>query len=194
MATKGREPRVCVGEIVGVHGVRGLVRLRAFTADPQSVIAYGAPWDEAGGRQFRIALTGTVKGMFLARIDGIADRTAAEALSGTRLYVDRAALPEPEPEEFYHADLIGLSVERIDGARFGRVSAVHDFGAGDVLEIRGVDGGSVFLPFTRAVVPAVDVKGGRIVVDPPDEVEVKGDVSDAEASVEVAAEEVEGER
>jgi 16S rRNA processing protein RimM len=109
-------------------------------------------------------------------VDGIATREQAQALAGVRLFVDRSALPETEDEdEFYHADLIGLRAETADGTPFGTVLALYDFGAGDVLEIRMPDGQTELLPFTRAVVPVVDVKGGRLVVEPPDVVEVKPD-------------------
>ncbi|HET8726546.1 MAG TPA: ribosome maturation factor RimM [Alphaproteobacteria bacterium] len=167
MAETGKAARVCVGAITGAHGVRGLVKVKPFTQDPAAIGAYGAVTDEAGGRRFGLELLSLAKGQWLARIEGVADRNAAEALRGTRLYVAREALPEPEEDEFYYADLIGLRVELPDGAPFGRVRAVHDFGAGDVVEIAGADGGAIHVPFTRAAVPVIDVPGGRIVVDPP---------------------------
>jgi len=159
--------RVCVGLITGAHGVRGLVKVKPFTDDPAAVAAYGPLTDQSGRRRFALELLSFGKGQWLARVDGVSDRTAAEALRGTRLYVDRQALPEPDEDEFYHADLIGLRAELTDGATLGRVRAVHDFGAGDVVEIDRPGGGSVMVPFTRAVVPIVDIAGGRIVVDPP---------------------------
>ncbi|HYD31035.1 MAG TPA: ribosome maturation factor RimM [Azospirillaceae bacterium] len=170
--------KICVGQIVGVHGVRGLVKLISFTENPAAVVAYGPLSDEAGKRFFKVELMSTVKDHWLARIDGVADRTAAEALKGVRLHVDRSALPEPEEEEFYHADLLGLRAELVDGTALGTVLSVHDFGAGDVLELTLAPGfkdaagkgrsGVTAIPFTRAVVPVVDVKGGRIVVDLPE--------------------------
>jgi len=163
--------RVCVGEIVGVHGVRGLVKLRSFTEDPGAVTAYGPVSDE-GGRRLVVHLQSAAKDGWLARVEGIADRTAAEALRGTKLYVDRAVLPEPDEGEFYHTDLIGLRAERADGGgAMGTVTAVHDFGAGTLLELRAADGVTVTVPFTLAAVPVVDIAGGRLVVDPPVEVE-----------------------
>lgn len=166
--------RVCVGQFVGVHGVRGQVKLRSFTGDPEAVASYGPLSDEEGRRSFRVSLTGTAKDNFLARVEGVATREAAEALTGLRLYVDRAALPDTEDEdEFYHADLIGLRAELADGTLLGTVNAVFDFGAGDMLEIRTPTGTLDPLPFTRACVPQVDVKGGRLVVSPPDAVEAK---------------------
>lgn len=158
--------RVCVGMIAGPHGVRGLVRVRPFTQDPQGVVAYGEPTDATGTRSFSIVLKVWQKDHWLAAVEGVDDRTRAEAMRGTRLYVDRADLPEPEEEEYYHADLIGLPVDLQDGTRLGVVTALYDFGAGDVMEV-GTGRGPVVLPFTREAVPVVDVAGGRIVAAPP---------------------------
>ncbi|HEY8350949.1 MAG TPA: ribosome maturation factor RimM, partial [Sphingomonadales bacterium] len=108
--------RVCVGLITGAHGVRGLVKVKPFTDDPAAVAAYGPLTDQSGRRRFALELLSFGKGQWLARVDGVSDRTAAEALRGTRLYVDRQALPEPDEDEFYHADLIGLRAELTDGA------------------------------------------------------------------------------
>ncbi len=174
--------KVCVGQFTGAHGVRGMVKLRSFTADPAAVASYGPLSDEAGRRSFRVALAGAAKDAFLARVEGVTTREEAQALAGLNLFVDRDALPEPEDEEeFYHADLIGLRAERADGTAFGTVAAIHDFGAGDVLEIR-TDRGVEALPFTRACVPVVDVKGGRVVVDPPAVIEARPEESDGEES------------
>jgi 16S rRNA processing protein RimM len=164
--------RVLVGAIAAAHGVRGLVRVKSFTADPKSVASYGELSDERGLRHFRLTLQGQAKDGVIARIDGIDDRDAAEALKGTRLFVDREALPAlTEEDEFYQTDLVGLRVEACDGKTLGRVKAVLNFGAGDLLEIEG-EGVSLMLPFTRQVVPLVDLPGGRLVADPPAEVEV----------------------
>lgn len=179
MSVAASEPRVCVGKVVAAHGVRGQVKLKSFTQEPADVAAYGPLFDEAGARRFKVALSGVPKdGVFVARLDGVDDRNAAEALKGAKLYALRAALPEPAEEEFYYADLIGLRAETDDGELFGTVTAVHDFGAGDVLELRKADGRTAHLPFSRLAVPLVDVKGGRIVVRPPDEIEVRGDELD----------------
>jgi 16S rRNA processing protein RimM len=163
---------VCIGQIVGAQGIQGAVRVKSFTEDPLAVAAYG-PVADAAGRRFRLKVASQSKGVVICRIDGVADRNAAEALAGTRLYVARDALPEPEEEEFYHADLIGLRVELEDGTVLGRVRAIFDFGAGDVLELVGSDGASRFLPFTRANVPLVEVTAGRLVARPPQEVEAR---------------------
>ncbi|MBX6369503.1 MAG: ribosome maturation factor RimM [Rhodospirillales bacterium] len=163
------DARVLVGVIVGAHGVRGAVRIKPFTAEPAAIAAYGPLEDETGTRRFEIRLVGEGKGVVIATLKGIGDRNAAEALKGLRLYVARAALPPPGEEEFYHADLIGLAAVRRDGTLLGRVCAVHDFGAGDSLELALADGGTLLVPFTKAVVPEIDVAGGKLVVEPPEE-------------------------
>lgn len=162
-----------MGEVVGAHGVKGLVRVRSFTAEPEAIAAYGALRDERG-RRLVLEAIGRAKGAVLVRIEGVVDRTQAEALKGTRLYVDRAALPAiEEAETYYHADLIGLRAETAEGRALGRVTAVHDFGAGDVLEIEQAPaagrgpGESLMVPFTRETVPQVDLPAGRVVVLPP---------------------------
>lgn len=160
--------RVCVAQIIGAHGVHGRVRLKSFTADPEAVFTYAPLTDEAGTRVFKVKMTGMGKDHFLATVEGLKDKTQADALKGTRLFVDRSALPEPEDEEeFYHADLLGLPTATVAGQDFGTIKAIHDFGAGDMLEILHVSGKTVFIPFTKAVVPVVDVRTPRILVDPP---------------------------
>lgn len=165
------DQKLCVGVIVGAHGVRGDVRIKSFTAEPGGLTAYGPLSDSAGRRRFRVSILGEARGALRARIDGVDDRDAAEALAGVELYVDREALPEPEEEEYYHSDLIGLRAELEDGTPFGSVRALHDFGAGDVIEIALASGGTAVLPFTREAVPVVDPAAGRIVVRPPEEIE-----------------------
>lgn len=166
-ALKARdEARVCLGQIVAPHGVRGQVKIKTFTSDPANLVAYGATTDEGGGRRFEITLAGRTKGGVIARLAGIEDRDAAAALKGTRLYVARAALPDPDPDEYYHADLIGLAVELDDGRVLGRVKAVQDLGAGDLLEVALPGGGTVMAPFTKEVVPVVDLEAGRLVLRP----------------------------
>ena len=160
--------RVCLGAVTGAHGVRGLVKVKPFTENPDDVAAYGPVEDEPGGRRFELAVTGRHKDGVIVRVDGVADRDAAEALRGTRFYVARSILPEPSDGEYYHADLIGLAVVATDGRQLGRVTAMHDFGAGDLIEYVGTDGQSRMLPFTEAAVPEVDLAGGRLVVDPPE--------------------------
>jgi len=147
--------------------LRGEVRLWAFTAEPMAIRDYGSLAAE-DGRRFIIDSLRPGKGFLVARFAGIGDRTAAETLTNIDLYVPRDRLPAPEADEFYHSDLIGLAAVTPDGRRLGTVIAVHDFGAGDLLEIRPQDGPTLMVPFTAADVPVVDVAGGRLVVDPPD--------------------------
>ena len=166
--------RILVGEIGRPHGVRGLVKLRSFTADPDAIASYGPLTDEAGTR--RIALTVLAEG--LGRIEGVADRDAAARLTGTRLYVERDRLPPAEDDEFYLADLVGLAAATEAGQSLGTVRAVEDHGAGAFLVLDGPP--ERMLPFTRAVVPVVDIAGGRLVVVLPEEVVVQPQPGDAE--------------
>lgn len=163
------EQRVCVGVIAGAHGVRGAVRIKSFTAREEDIAAYGAVTDRAGNRSWTLRLGGgRTRGQLIARIDGVEDREAAEALKGVRLYVPRAALPETDEEEFYYVDLIGLAADLVDGGTLGRVIGVHEFPAGDVLEVQMAGGQTVLVPFTKEIVPVVDPEAGRVVIDPPD--------------------------
>lgn len=159
---------VCVGALAGAFGVAGEVRLKSFCAEPEAIASYGPLFTEDGGRSFTLRLTRPVKGGFAARLSGVATREEAEALAGTRLHAPRARLPRLPDDEFYHADLIGLPVHDTGGAHLGEVVAVHDHGAGDLLEVRPAAGkATVLLPFTRAAVPTVDLAARRIVADPP---------------------------
>lgn len=159
--------KVCLGVIAGAHGVRGEVRIESFTADPAAIAAYGPLSDEGGERRLALELVGESRGQLIARIAGIADRDAAAALKGLRLYVERARLPAPGADEYYHGDLLGLAVEDRDGGPLGVVKGLHEFGAGSVIEIERPSGARIMLPFTRAVVPVIDLAAGRIAVDPP---------------------------
>ena len=163
-AGESRAKTVCLGRIVGAHGVRGIVRVQSYAANPDDLTAYGALSDASGARRFAVSVTGHVKGLLLARIEGVDDRNAAEALRGTDLHIARAALPPTEGEEFYHVDLLGLRAENADGDALGRVSAIHDHGAGPIVEIQPPDGPSTLVPFTREHVPAIDIEAGRMVV------------------------------
>ncbi len=162
--------RVCVARIGAAHGARGEVKLWPFTTRPENVGAYG-PLQTADGTQvFEIEALRPARDYLVARLKGITDRTAAEQLRNTDLYVLRERLPAPEPDEFYHADLIALRAEDRAGRAIGVVVAVHNFGAGDILEIApGAGGDTVMLPFSTAAVPIVDIANGRIVVEPLDE-------------------------
>jgi 16S rRNA processing protein RimM len=160
--------RVLMGTIAGAHGVKGEVRVRSFAAEPRAIACYGPLEDKAGKRRFALTVTGGFEDRLIAAIEGVTTRDAAERLKGTELYVARDALPAAPADEFYHADLVGLEVRLKDGGRFGRVSAVHEFGAGDSLEIARAEGGEVLVPFTRRAVPEVNVAAGYLVLDPPE--------------------------
>lgn len=161
--------RVCVAAVAGSFGVRGEVRLKSFTADPEAMARYGAVETEDASASYDIKLTRPVKGGFAARLSGIGTKEQADALKGTRLYVARDKLPDPDEDEFYHADLIGLAVHDTGGALVGHVKAVLNHGASDLLELRLPDGPkTVLLPFTKAIVPTVDLKAGRLVADVPE--------------------------
>ncbi len=163
------EDKLCVGVFVGAHGVRGDLRVKSFTDDPEDLVSYGPLTDAGGTREFKLRILGSARGMMRAHMDGVEDRNAAEALAGVELYAARDRLPEPEGGEFYYADLVGLRAERPDGSLYGTVRALHDFGAGDVIEIALAEGGVVVLPFTEAVTPEIDLDAGRMVIVPPRE-------------------------
>lgn len=160
---------VCLGVVGAPHGVRGAVRIKTFTDEPAAIAGYGALEDESGERQFTLRVVGTAKGdgVVIAELAGIADRDRAEVLRGLRLYLPRASLPPTAEDEFYHADLVGLAAVLEDGSAVGKIVAVHDFGAGDVLEIARERGQPIVVPFTRAAVPVVDLAARRVVLDPP---------------------------
>ena len=160
--------RILVGEFGRPHGVKGLVHLRSFTADPAAIATYGPLSDEGGARTF--AITWLSEG--LVRVDGVADRDAAARLTNTRLYVDRDALPAPEEDEFYLADLVGVTAVDASGAPLGRVASVDDYGAGPFLTLHDGAGKEMLIPFTRACVPVVDLAARRVVIVPPEETAV----------------------
>ena len=163
--------RVLIAQIGAAHGVRGEVRLKAFTEDPLSVRRYGPLESEDGMRRFEIeAVRPTKDDMLVARLKGIGDRDAAEALTNIRLFVARERLPKPADGEFYHADLVGLAAQTASGAAYGTVKAVHNFGAGDLLEIEPTGGGAtMLLPFTETIVLTIDLAGKRVVIEPPED-------------------------
>ena len=170
--THGADPtagtrRICLGVVTGPQGVQGAVRIKPFTEVPENVARYGPVEDEAGERRFELRLIGTAKGVVIVRVSGVESRDQAETLRGLRLYLPRAALPETEPDEYYHADLIGLEAVLEDGTPVGRVRAIHDFGAGATLELVRTSAPPVMVPFTRAVVPHVELAQRRLVLDPP---------------------------
>ncbi|MDA0188291.1 MAG: ribosome maturation factor RimM [Proteobacteria bacterium] len=161
--------RVCVGAIAGAFGVRGEVRLKSFCAEAADIAAYGPLTTEDGGRSFDVTLTRPVASGFAARLSGVLTKEAADGLRGQRLFAPRGALPSLPDDEFYHADLLGLSARDTGGAELGKIAAVLNHGAGDILELRGPAlKGSVLVPFTRAIVPTVDLASGRVIIDPPE--------------------------
>ena len=163
------DDRICVGAIAGAFGVKGEVRVKSFCADPEAIGDYGPLWSEDGARPFVLVLDRPIKNGFAARIDGVRTKEDADALKGVRLFADRDALPTLPDDEYYHADLIGLTVLDTGGRALGRVSAVHNHGASDVLEVQGpgLKTGAL-LPFTLEAVPTVDLASGRIIADPPE--------------------------
>jgi 16S rRNA processing protein RimM len=175
---------VVVARFGAAHGIKGEVRLKSFTQVPADVATYG-PLAAGDGRTFELLATRPAAGssspdMLIARVKGIADRAAAEALTNLELSVPADRLPAPDEDEFYHADLVGLAAVMVDGAPFGTVVAVQNYGAGDLLEIAPAAGPTVLVPFTRAVVPTIDLGAGKVVIDPPAGL-LPDDAEDAEA-------------
>lgn len=161
--------RICVGAIAGAFGVKGEVRLKSFTSVPEDIAQYAPLETEDGAMEFDVVVERVIKNGLAVRLTGIATKEQADALRGVRLFVPRDRLPALPDDEFYHADLIGLPVCDTGGTELGRVKAVHDHGAGDLLEIHAPGlKSTVLLPFTREVVPTVDLEAGRIVADPPE--------------------------
>ncbi len=147
------------------HGIRGEVRMKAFTGDPEALGDYG-PLQDKDGRVFEISAIRPAKEVAVVRLKGVTTREQAEALTGVALFIDRSALPADLDEgEFYHADLVGLAVEDDAGASVGTIIAIHDFGAGDMLEVARKARPSVMIPFTEAAVPDIDVAAGIVRVD-----------------------------
>jgi 16S rRNA processing protein RimM len=169
---------ICIARIGAAHGVRGAVKLWTFTEDPLAVKAYGPLLTKDGARSFEVATAREAKGHLVATLKGIATREDAERLNGLELYVAREKLPATEEDEYYHADLIGLAAVNAASEPIGRVTAIHNFGAGDIIEIAPPQGATMLLPFTKAVVPSVDLAAGRVVIELPDEI-----VGDDEGSI-----------
>jgi 16S rRNA processing protein RimM len=167
--------KVLLARILTAHGLRGEVKILTFTEVPENIAVYG-PLTTRDGRTFRIESLRAAKGeAVIARLSGVSDRTVAEALRGTELFVSRDQLPAPDAEEWYYSDLIGLKAQSPEGVEVGKVIAVHDFGAGDLLEIRPVSGKAILLAFTQDNVPAVNTKNGCLTVILPEEIVAEGD-------------------
>ena len=162
---------ICVARIGAAHGVRGAVKLWTFTEDPFAVKEYGPLTTKDGARQFEVTQVREAKDHLVATIKGVDTREDAERLNGIELYIAREKLPDTGDDEYYHADLIGLAAVTTSEEPLGRVAAIHNFGAGDIIEIAPPHGPTLLLPFTNAVVPTVDLKGGRVVIELPQEIE-----------------------
>jgi 16S rRNA processing protein RimM len=163
--------QICVARIGAAHGGRGAVKLWTFTEDPLAVKRYGPLTSKDGTRQFEVATAREAKGHLVATLKGVATREEAERLNGIELYIAREKLPDTDEDEYYHADLIGLAAVNAANEPLGRVIAIHNFGAGDIIEIAPPHGATMLLPFTNAVVPTVDLGGGRVVIVLPDEID-----------------------
>jgi 16S rRNA processing protein RimM len=163
--------QVCVARIGAAHGVRGAVKLWTFTEDPFAVKRYGPLSTKDVARQFEVTDAREAKGHLVATLKGVTTREGAERLNGVELYVAREKLPATEQDQYYHADLIGLAAVTTADQPLGRVVAIHNFGAGDIIEIAPPQGATLLLPFTNAVVPTVDLKAGRVVIELPEEID-----------------------
>src|SRR5258705_7699454 len=163
--------QVCVARIGAPHGVRGAVKLWTFTEHPLAVKHYGPLMTKDGARQFEVTHVRQAKNHLVATLKGVASREDAERLNGIELYIAREKLPDTDDDEYYHADLIGLNAVNAASEPLGRVVAIHNFGAGDIIEIAPARGPTMLLPFTNAVGPTVDLAGGRVVIEVPQEIE-----------------------
>ncbi|UZE49661.1 ribosome maturation factor RimM [Rhodopseudomonas sp. P2A-2r] len=163
--------QICVARIGAPHGIRGAVKLWTFTEDPLTVMTYGQLKTKDGGRTFEVATAREGKGHLVATFKGVSSREDAERLNGIELYIPRDRLPETDDDEYYHADLIGLAAVDAADAPIGRVIAIHDFGAGTIIEIAPPEGNTLMLPFTNAVVPTVDLKAGKVIIELPGEID-----------------------
>lgn len=162
---------VLVGVFGAPHGVRGEIRLKSYTQDPASIAGFGGLHDSSG-REFLLTASRPLKDdLLVVRVKGVSDRDAAQKLTHVKLFVARKELPPPDEDEFYCRDLIGLRAETADGVLLGTIIAVPNYGAGDILEVAPPAGETLLFPFTRAVVPQIDLAGGRVIVEPPQEID-----------------------
>ena len=160
------EKQVCLGAIVGVHGIKGEVKVKSWTEKDRDIGTYGVLHDKSGSKELCLKVVGHSKELLRCKIKGVDDRNAAEALIGTELYVNREALPDLDEEEYYQADLVGLKViEQESSSEIGKISGIYNFGAGDILEIKlKVNGKTEMIPFTKVYVPQINIKEGFVVV------------------------------
>lgn len=172
-----------MAQIGAAHGLKGEVRLWSYTENPSAVAQYGALETEDGSRRLEIAAMRAAKDHFVARLRGVDDRNAAEALRNTRLFIERDRLPDTEDDDtFYYADLVGLAAFDADGAKIGEVIAVQNFGAGDIIEVRRADNSMVMYPFNEAVVPEIDIAARRMTIVPPEEIEAEEETASSRPS------------
>ncbi len=168
-----KQKKICVGQVGAPHGVKGDVRLMSFMQEPDDIVAYGRLMDETG-KAYTLVLKGHHKDKLIVAIEGVDSREAAQHLTNMKLYLDRAALPALEDDgTFYQEDLVGLTVRDLDGKDIGDVIAVHNFGAGDLLEVRFTNGEQEYISFTQDTVPEVDLETGFLIYQPPEMVETK---------------------
>lgn len=178
--------RILVGEITGAHGIRGDVLVRSYTATPDAIAGYGPLSDASGKKSYSLRVVRVTDKGIVARVAGVEDRNGAEPLRGTKLYIERSKLPATGETEFYHADLIGLRAIAADGSALGKIVAVQNFGAGDLLELKPLEGETEFIPFEDRWVPSIDLDAGTLVINRPivtadDEADVADDATDDEA-------------
>jgi 16S rRNA processing protein RimM len=161
--------RVLLGDIGAAHGLKGEVRLRSFTGTPAAIADYGPLEDETGAKAIEIESVRPGPKGLIAQIKGVTTREAAEALTGTKLYIGRDRLPPPSEGEWYHSDLVGLGAYDAFEVQIGTVVAVYNFGAGDIIEIKPISGGdNLLLPFTDATVPEIDTEERRLTLVLPE--------------------------
>jgi 16S rRNA processing protein RimM len=161
---------ILLGVVIGAVGLKGEVRVKTFTATPEAITQYGDLHTKDGRKIAVVRARGGKGDDVTLALKGVADRTAAEALKGTELFVPRGALPAVDDGEYYHADLIGLAAHDGEDRRIGTVKAIHNYGAGDILEIETPDGSDILLAFTRETVPEIDIANGRMIIAvPPDD-------------------------
>lgn len=176
-----RSPRICLGVIVGAKGIGGEVRIKSFTENPEDVGAYGPVESEDGSQVWTVKVMGEAKGTVTAKLKGITDRNQAEALRGQKLFVDRAKLPAVDDGSYYHADLVGLDVVLTTGEAMGSISAVHNFGAGDIIEVDHGNNETTMVPFSQAAIAEVNIKDGIVRVVPLQGLFDDGDEMDEDA-------------
>ncbi len=170
MADSINQNRICVGVVAGSHGLQGAVKIKSFMVEPSDIGAYGPLTDKNGARKFEIDLLSISEKNLIAKLSGVTDRNSSEAIKGLELFLTRDLLPKLDKDEFYYSDLVGLSVENTEGEVIGVVGSVDNFGAGEIMEVNMKDGAVELLHISRKVVPEIDLRNKRVVIDPPSEV------------------------